>query len=212
MYFFLLLSRISLVESQIFFPVFFCLSRHVFLYHLSPLTLFICGAADRSGRGKRSSSSSSSCWGGGEFFSLPCTVFWGVKMQKLCLKRGVKRQKTLSKILFSTPQISESIPFLFLGGGEAGTAELTFCLLKGRCCSHFVHLPRGVPKKSCCCNWQKKPFYCSSSWRWKRRQGWPKQLDPVNVYGRGRRRRNSNLFSFLFLVTMWEAECSAHAQ
>ncbi len=53
---------------------------------------------------------------GGQFFSLPCIVFWGVKRQKLCPKRGVKSQKLLSKILFSTPQISESITFLF---GEA---------------------------------------------------------------------------------------------
>ncbi len=30
--------------------------------------------------------------GGTPFFSLPWTVFWGVKRQKLCLKRGVKRQ------------------------------------------------------------------------------------------------------------------------
>ncbi len=85
-------------------------------------TLAICGVADRSGRGKRSSSSSSSsscCWGG-TFFSLPCTVFWGVKRQKLCLKRGVKRQKLCLKILFSTPQIRESIPFLFVSerGGK----------------------------------------------------------------------------------------------
>ncbi len=43
----------------------------------------------------------------------------GVKRQKLCLKRDEKRQKLcisgcidLSKILYSTPQISESIPFL----------------------------------------------------------------------------------------------------
>ncbi len=37
----------------------------------------------------------------------------GVKRQKLCLKRGEKRQKLCQKILFSTPQINESIPFLF---------------------------------------------------------------------------------------------------
>ena len=43
-----------------------------------------------------------------------------MKRQKLYLKRGVKRQKLcvkccidLSKILYSTPQISERIPFLF---------------------------------------------------------------------------------------------------
>ena len=35
--------------------------------------------------------------GGGLFFSFPCTVFWGVKSQKLCLKRGVKSQKLCLK-------------------------------------------------------------------------------------------------------------------
>ena len=82
---------------------------------------------------------------GGAFFSLPCAVFWGVKRQKtlskkgcdkaklclkrgvkrqiLCLKRGVKRQKSLSKILFSSQQISESIPFLFLCGKKGGVSR-----------------------------------------------------------------------------------------
>ncbi len=63
--------------------------------------------------------------GGGPFFSLPCAVFWGVKRQKTLSQKGCEKAKTLSqkgcekaktssKILFSTPQISESIPFLFL--------------------------------------------------------------------------------------------------
>ncbi len=52
--------------------------------------------------------------GGGLFFSLPCAVFWGVKRQKTLSKKGCEKEKTSSKILFSTPQISESIPFLFL--------------------------------------------------------------------------------------------------
>ncbi len=73
--------------------------------------------------------------GGGPFFSLPCAVFWGVKRQKTLSKKGREKAKTLSikgcdkaktlsqrgcekaktssKKLFSTPQISESIPFLF---------------------------------------------------------------------------------------------------
>ena len=34
---------------------------------------------------------------GGLFFSFPCTVFWCVKRQKLCLKRGVKSQKLCLK-------------------------------------------------------------------------------------------------------------------
>ncbi len=75
---------------------------------------FICGAADRSGKGK----CCCCCW---PFFSFPCSVLWGVKGQKLCVdKRGVKRQKLciswcidLSKKLYSTQQISESIPFFF---------------------------------------------------------------------------------------------------
>ena len=46
-------------------------------------------------------------------------------------KKGCDKAKTLSKILFSTPQISESIPFLFflvepsdrLSGGKKGPGE-----------------------------------------------------------------------------------------
>ncbi len=51
----------------------------------------------------------------------------GVKRQKLCLTRGVKRQKLctswfidLSKILLSTPQISERIPFLLWSAKKQG--------------------------------------------------------------------------------------------
>ncbi len=49
--------------------------------------IFICGAADRSGRGKRCSSCCCycCCWGG-PFFSFPCTVFWGVKRQNFVSK------------------------------------------------------------------------------------------------------------------------------
>ena len=61
---------------------------------------------------------------GRAIFQFPMYSFWGVKRQKLCLKRCVKRQKLciswcidLSKTLCSTPQISESIPFLF-GGSQ----------------------------------------------------------------------------------------------
>ncbi len=54
--------------------------------------LFICGAADRSGRGKRCSSSCC-CWGG-PIFSLPCTVFWGVK-RKNYVSIGVWKGKNL---------------------------------------------------------------------------------------------------------------------
>ncbi len=35
--------------------------------------------------------------GGGPFFKFPCTVFWGVRRQNLCLKRDVKRQKLCLK-------------------------------------------------------------------------------------------------------------------
>ncbi len=63
----------------------------------TPTNFFICGEADRSGRGKRSSSSCCCCCCWGPFFSLPCTVFWGVKRQKSYLKRGVKRQKLYQK-------------------------------------------------------------------------------------------------------------------
>ncbi len=59
--------------------------------------------------------------GGGPFFNFPCTVFWGVKRQNIVSKWVSKGKKLglsswsiyLSKILYSTPQISESIPFLF---------------------------------------------------------------------------------------------------
>ncbi len=91
------------------------------------LRLFICGEADRSGRGKHCSCCCC-CWGGDHFqmshvqffevwkekifflfsqkvflfshpFSkdIPCTVFWGVKRQKLCLKKGCEKAKTLSQ-------------------------------------------------------------------------------------------------------------------
>ncbi len=72
--------------------------------------IFICGAADRSGRGKRSSSSS--CWGG-TIFQSPMYSFLGCDKAKTLSKKGCDKAKTLSKIQFSTPQISESIPFLF---------------------------------------------------------------------------------------------------
>ena len=57
----------------------------------------------------------------GTTFQLPSTVFWGVKRQKLCLKRGVKRENCVyngalisqNVILYTTPQISESILLLF---------------------------------------------------------------------------------------------------
>ncbi len=138
-------------------------------------SLFICGAADRSGRGKRCSSCCCYCCLGGDHFSVSHVQFFGVwkgktlsqkgcEKAKHCLKRGVTMQKNvskgvwksknfvskrvwkgkhfvskwlckgktlsqngwakvkiglsscsidLSKILYITPQISESIPFLF---------------------------------------------------------------------------------------------------
>ncbi len=101
-----------------------------------PSAFFSCGAADRSGRG------SVVLVDGVDHFSFSHVQFFGVRKgktmsqkesekaklgikkgvnrQKLCLTRGVKRQKMctschidLSKILYSTPQISERIPFLF---------------------------------------------------------------------------------------------------
>ncbi len=96
--------------------------------------LFICGAANWSGRGKRCSSSSCCCcWG--TIFQSPMYSFLGCEKAKTLSKKrcdkaktlskkgcykaetlsqnGCEKAKTLSKILFSTPQISESIPFLF---------------------------------------------------------------------------------------------------
>ncbi len=73
--------------------------------------LFICGAADRSGRGKRCSSCCC-CWGG-TIFQSPMYSFLGCEKAKTLSKKGCEKAKTLSKILFSSPQISESIPFLF---------------------------------------------------------------------------------------------------
>ncbi len=106
--------------------------------------LFICGAADRSGRGKRCCCC---CWGGrGTIFQTPMYSFLGCDKAKTLSKKGCDKAKTLSQkgcdkaktlsqkgcdkaktlsqngcektktlsiILFSTPQISESIPFLF---------------------------------------------------------------------------------------------------
>ncbi len=81
---------------------------------------------------------------GGAFFSLPCTVFLGCERAKTLSKKGCdkakilsqngcdkaktlsqngcEKAKTLSKILFSTPQISESIPFLFFSSFAAAVA------------------------------------------------------------------------------------------
>ncbi len=53
----------------------------------------ICGAADRSGRGKRCSS----CWCWGDCFVLTMFSFLGCEKEKLCPKRGVKRQKLYFK-------------------------------------------------------------------------------------------------------------------
>ncbi len=53
-------------------------------------------------------------------FSVSHVHFFGCEKEKKCLKRSVKREKMcsswwidLSKILYSTPQISERVPFLF---------------------------------------------------------------------------------------------------
>ncbi len=135
--------------------------------------VFICGAADRSGRGKRCSSCW--CWGGIVFVltmysflgcekEKPC-LKRGVKRQNLCLKRGVKKQKLCLKkgfekaktwsqklvdqsyfpifssfmnYVYSTPQISERIPFLlcFLTGVSVRTFECRGYL--------FFHAARGI--------------------------------------------------------------------
>ena len=97
-------------------------------------SIFTCGGADRSGRGTRC------CWGE-TIFNFPMYSFLGCEKEKLCLKRGGKRQKLClkrgdkrqklcikwgvkrqklclslcidsSNLLYSTPQISERIPFL----------------------------------------------------------------------------------------------------
>ncbi len=58
--------------------------------------IFICGAADRSGRGKRYSSCCC-CWG--SLFIFTCSVFfWGG--EKKCLKRGVKKQQMCTSWCF----------------------------------------------------------------------------------------------------------------
>ena len=50
--------------------------------------VFICGAADRSGRGKRCCCSSSCCFG--DHFSFSHIQFLGCVKEYPCLKRGVK--------------------------------------------------------------------------------------------------------------------------
>ena len=61
--------------------------------------------------------------GGGTIFQSPMCSFLGCEKAKTLSKKGCEKAKTLSqkgcekaktssKILFSTPQISESIPFL----------------------------------------------------------------------------------------------------
>ncbi len=51
--------------------------------------------------------------GGGTIFQSPMYSFLGCEKAKPLSQKGCEKAKTLSKILYSTPQISESIPFLF---------------------------------------------------------------------------------------------------
>ncbi len=84
-----------------------------------PFLVFACGAADRSGRGKRSSSFFC-CWGAGDHFSVSHYNFFGVKRKKTLPQKGCGKKLCiswcidLSKMLHSTPQVGESIPVLFL--------------------------------------------------------------------------------------------------
>ena len=61
---------------------------------LFPSAVFICGAADRSGRGKRCSSSSCycCCWGGGHF-SVSHVQFFVVWKVKNFVPKGVRNGK-----------------------------------------------------------------------------------------------------------------------
>ncbi len=56
---------------------------------------FICGAADRSGRGKPCSSCC--CWGREQFFIFSCTVFFGVKRKNFVSKGVWKGKNFVSK-------------------------------------------------------------------------------------------------------------------
>ncbi len=58
-----------------------------------PPPLFICGAADRSGKGKRCSC----CYWGGTFFQSPMYCFLGCDKAKTLSKKRCDKAKTLSK-------------------------------------------------------------------------------------------------------------------
>ncbi len=109
------------------------------------LSIYIWGAADRSGRGKRCSSFSG-CWGGG-IFHFPIYSFLGRKYKKLCLKRGVKRQKLCLK---------------------RGVKRQKLCLKRG-VTRQKLCLKRGVTRQKLCLKrvWQGKNFVSKGVWKGK---------------------------------------------
>ncbi len=64
------------------------------------ISLFICGTADRSGRGKRCSSSCCCCCWGGTIFQSPMYSFLGCENAKTLSQKGVKMQKLCQKYYF----------------------------------------------------------------------------------------------------------------
>ncbi len=58
-------------------------------------SLFICGAADRSGRGK--CCSCCCCWGGGTIFQVPMYSFLGCEKAKTLSQKGCEKAKKLSQ-------------------------------------------------------------------------------------------------------------------
>ncbi len=61
---------------------------------------------------------------GGTIFQSPMYSFLGCEKAKTLSQKGCDKAKTLSKILFSTPQIIESNPFLFLYANKVDLVEV----------------------------------------------------------------------------------------
>ncbi len=62
----------------------------------------------------------------------------GCEKAETLFQKGCEKAKTLSKILFSTPQISESIPFLFIVEHVKAGIFRAKAFLRPLCCQKFL--------------------------------------------------------------------------